>query len=299
MDDADQDSFDGIATLSDDDTGEDVGLDAGHDFRAYFPVAPWSGRGVHVAGAATVGVSPTPCPRCGCKHTMERATWNPPKGECPAAALSALVRQDTKVHDASAWPQAAVCLRCKLCGAAAGAAQPCPKGSGCDGHMLGDFVCMHGPLPGGVGACPACRSAGKDRPCPCDICACARLDVGQHPLRWLLGSHDRIKKRAERGRARASIAQLLPSVAQSLDARNVTSRHVQAAVARSLVGGGRGAPIPCQLRNLIGGASIDENLSADSNTGACARGAGHGRAASAAASAAPPPPRGRRWRQLP
>lgn len=175
--------------------------------------------------------------------------------------------------DGAAWPQALVCVLCPLCGTAERDVQPCPTGPSCGGHTLGDFVCLHADERGDANACAACREAGKDRPCPCNICSCARLDVGRrHPKLWSLNAQQTIRQRAAKSRKSASAAHLLPSVSRTLNTLGVQSRHVQGAVALGLADGrGRGRPIPCQLRDLVTDAWVDENSRPTSQAGMCLR----------------------------
>jgi hypothetical protein len=243
-------------------------IGSNHDFRVVSALPVKSGMDPAIHGQDAF--SP-PCPRCGCKHTTERPNWTPPRGECPAAALAKKVRLKTKINDPSQWPQGVVCMLCPLCGVNSEERRPCPTGPSCAGHKLGDFVCQH---PRGSGdnydACAPCTLAGKNRPCPCDICLCARSNLRQHPTVWRLDSYSSIKQKATRRRDNERLDRMLPSISQRLAARGVKSPHVQAAVARAVVDGSWETSLTPRFSNRLGQILVDENSSPGTGSGKCA-----------------------------
>jgi hypothetical protein len=230
--------------LSDDDwPAARAPLGADHDYRACFIVRPLEGRNPATGGADAFC---QPCPRCDCRHTRVRA-WTPPSGECPAALLADQVAKATGVRDPAAWSQYTVCMYCDLCGVGARAPQPCPGNAACGAHSLRDFVCEHVSSPTDP-VCAPCREAGKGRPCPCNVCQCARLSIVTHPKTWRLGAHARIKERATKTRNKEILATQMPAIGAALRAKGVTSRHVEASIARAIIGGQ--ASLPVELRDL-------------------------------------------------
>ena len=258
-------------------TGSDTGTDADadlrcpgleHDFRAVHAVPVLKGKDPARDGADAFA---PPCPRCGCRHTALRG-WKDPKWECPAAIVAKQTKATTKVADPARWPQSVVCMHCPLCGVNTDEPRPCPTGPSCAGHTLGDFVCLHPREAGGTAeACAQCMRAGKTRPCPCDICRCARVKLQQHPLRWFVHSHTGAKQRATRGRDDARLHAMMPSIAQNLNARGVSSAHVQASVARAIVRGGGDRLLPNPLYDLLSPPLVDESSHSADAAGKCAQ----------------------------
>lgn len=235
--------------LSDDE--EEGRLSADHDYRAVFVVRPREGKDPATDGPDAYC---PPCPRCNCRYTTQRE-WNPPSGECPASVLAVQVATTTDMRDPSSWSQYIVCMLCNLCGVGAQEKQPCPSGTLCNGHFLNEFVCTHAPDVNGP-ACSRCQRAGKDRPCPCNICICARKNNGTHPKTWRLRSSANIKQRVAKTRNKETLARQLSAVSVASVAKGVNSRHVHGVLAQAIIGGARvPAALPDELRSLVDGVS--------------------------------------------